>query len=116
MTGITLAEWNWAFSGSLFKSTLKPRKPLPGVRRDHDRNTYVACGFVNKQSTVLYYGPDYFEACCARLSWLNRNPKKWKILSEQEKIEILKTSGSCKAVGKLFGVSAMRVSELRRGL
>ena len=42
---------------------------LSGVSRNEDRNQWFA--YVNDAGvrTKLYYGPDFFEACCKRKSW-----------------------------------------------
>jgi hypothetical protein len=34
-----------------------------------DRNSAIAYAHVNKKRIILYYGPDFFEACCARKSY-----------------------------------------------
>lgn len=42
---------------------------IVGVSFDAKRNRYVAHGKRNGVKASLYYGPDFFEACCARKSW-----------------------------------------------
>ena len=41
---------------------------ITGVRRKLDKSKYCASIYRNKKNKTLYYGDDFFEACCARKS------------------------------------------------
>lgn len=45
---------------------------VKGVRWRASSCVWVANGTLYRKQTQLYWGPDFFEACCARKSWENR--------------------------------------------
>ena len=45
---------------------------LFGIYWNETRQKWISRTTQREHDIVLYYGPDFFEACCARLSWESR--------------------------------------------
>lgn len=54
------------FNRGIFKRNTTGIKGVSWVQKDR---CWQVCGQFNSIKYHLYYGPDFFEACCARRSW-----------------------------------------------
>ena len=71
--------WPWNCRWATMKEQSNNRKApelridnstgIAGVRWHSQRERWIAAYFVEGKENRLYYGPDFFEACCARKSW-----------------------------------------------
>jgi HNH endonuclease len=58
--------------GRHMKGRVSASTRMKGVRWMKNR-ACVASAWVNGKTITLYYGPDFFEACCARKAWERDN-------------------------------------------
>lgn len=115
MTLISASEWSWQPVDNLMSTRTRKPNRLPGIRIDRERGCYIAQGFRRGKMIHLYYGKDYFEACCAKKSWDNRNPSFQKIISEETKEAIRASKLTTRKAAAFYGVSSAAVSVIRNG-
>lgn len=60
----------------LIKISERSTTGINGISWYASREVFVARGKVNGQVENLYRGPNFFEACCARRSWENKQIQK----------------------------------------
>ena len=65
--------WPWNCRWETMKEQSNNSSGVTGVRYISARSCWLAAHFVAGKENVLYYGPDFFEACCARKSWEAKN-------------------------------------------
>ena len=81
--------WPWNCKWATMKEQSNNRKPpslrldnssgIAGVRYIRARDSWIAAFFVNGLEHKLYYGSDFFEACCARKAWEAQNRTETKL-------------------------------------